>query len=255
MAFSLDDTLASLAPAVEAALETHFPRGVGALHECMRYATFSGGQRMRPLLCLMSADLCRVSREQALPLAAAVEYLHTASLIYDDLPAMDDASQRRGLPASHRKFSPGVAMLAGLSMVTHAFALMSPFPALVREAASCVGHEGMSAGQAIDLAGGNRDHEHYKKTTALFRLALTAPCAAFGTGRAKLAALRQFGEHLGTAYQLMDDAGDEFKSELCERARHELIEANHALAGLQGDHAAQVLTEYAQRLMTPALTR
>ena len=110
MAFPLDEALAELAPVVECGLEAHFPRGEGPLLDCMRYATFSGGRRMRPVLCLLAADFSDVPRDEALPLAAAVEYLHTASLIYDDLPAMDDAYTRRGMPPAHEKFTPGVSL-------------------------------------------------------------------------------------------------------------------------------------------------
>lgn len=202
---------------------------------------------MRPVLCLLAADFCGAPRGKAAPLAAAVEYLHTASLIYDDLPVMDDADQRRGLPAAHEKFTPGVAMLAGLSLVSHAFKLMAAYPALVRIAAECV--EGMSAGQAIDLAGGNRDAAHYRKTTALFRLALTAPGVAFGTDRGKLAALERFAARLGTAYQLMDDADDEPAEGLRARAQLELEAAQATLQPF----AATMLTAYANRLLQPVL--
>lgn len=245
------DTPAALASAVETAVEAHFPRGDGVLLDCMRYAAFSGGRRMRPVLCLLAADFCGADRDEALPLAAAIEYLHTASLTYDDLPAMDNAAQRRGLPAAHEKFTPGVAMLAGLSLVSHAFKLMASHAALVRVAASCIGHEGMSAGQAIDLAGGNRDGAHYRKTTALFRLALTAPGIACGARREKLAALESFALHLGTAYQLMDDADDELNDGLRAKALTELHAAEAAL--LPHGAAANPLLEYARRLLLPVL--
>ncbi len=239
--------LSRLTPQIEAALESHFPPQRGALGECMRYATFSGGRRMRPVLCLLGADLCGVQGKRALPLAAAVEFLHTASLIYDDLPAMDNAAHRRGQPPAHAKYSQGVALLAGLSLVSHAFSLFAPYPALAQLASRCVGE--MSSGQAIDLNGGNRSPQHYLKTTALFRLALTAAGTACDAESARLQALEAFATHFGTAYQLMDDADDEGAGQLAVQSHTELALALGALQPFADDSAAHTLCEYARQLL------
>jgi geranylgeranyl diphosphate synthase type II len=256
MSNRLADKLHELAPAIEAALRTHFPQsqvqGADLLHECMRYATFSGGRRMRPTLCLLAADACGLDRADALPLAAAVEYLHTASLIYDDLPAMDDATRRRGMPTAHGRFGEGVALLGGLSLVTHAFHLLARWPALVQMAAESVGHRGMSAGQAIDLAGGRRDRPHYLKTTALFRVALVSPAVAVSADAATQEALGQFADHLGTAYQLMDDADDEYADNLRADARSHLA---HALDAVQSADRDGLLSGYAAHLLAPVMAR
>ncbi len=256
MSNRLADILHELTPAIEAALRAHFPhpkvQGADPLHECMQYATFSGGRRMRPTLCLLAADVCGMTRTEALPLAAAVEYLHTASLIYDDLPAMDDATQRRGMPTAHARFGEGVALLGGLSLVTHAFHLLARWPALVQMAAESVGHLGMSAGQAIDLAGGRRNHPHYLKTTALFRVALVSPAIAAAADPAMQQALARFADHLGTAYQLMDDADDEYADDLRADARLHLKAAQDAIHPFDRDG---LLSAYAAHLLAPVIAR
>jgi geranylgeranyl diphosphate synthase type II len=248
----LSETM-QLAPRIEAALDQHFPGGTvaGADHlvDCMRYATFSGGRRMRPMLCLLGAGACGIGADAVLPVACAVEYLHTASLIYDDLPAMDNADRRRGMQPVHVRYGEGVALLAGLSLVAHALRMLAPWPRLSALAAQCVGHEGMSAGQAIDLRGGRRDGNHYLKTTALFRLAVTAGAIAHGGDEAAIQALDRFGGRLGAAYQLMDDADDEFAQGLREQAQTELALAGAALAPL-GDRA-RTLAAYGKSLLTP----
>ncbi|MBK8207026.1 MAG: polyprenyl synthetase family protein [Planctomycetes bacterium] len=243
----LAHVLSRLTPEIEAALEAHFPPQRGALGQCMRYATFSGGRRMRPVLCLLGADFCNVKRQHALPLAAAIEFLHTASLIYDDLPAMDNAVHRRGQPPAHADFGQGVALLAGLSLVSHAFGLLAPYPALVELASRCVGD--MSSGQAIDLHGGDRSPRHYLKTTALFRLALTAAGTATNAEPGNLQALEAFATHFGTAYQLMDDADDEGAGQLAAQSASELALAQAALQPYLGNSAARNLSDYARQVL------
>lgn len=246
MPAQLQQLLAELSPAIEGALEAHFPDcDQPQLAACMRHAVFSGGRRMRPTLCLLAAHALETRQHATLPIAAAIEFLHTASLIYDDLPAMDDSPQRRGAPAAHEKFGQGVALLAGLTLISHAFRLLAPAPQLVEAASQCVA--AMSAGQAIDLAGGQRDAAHYRKTTALFELAVTAPAIAFGADATATRALAKFGEKLGSAYQSMDDADDEGADALRARARLALQGALDALAPLH----APVLADYARQLLQP----
>ncbi len=259
MASQITQKLTELAPQIEAALHAHFPappaRDNSALLDCMRYATFGGGRRMRPMLCLLAADVYGAVRKACLPLAAAVEYLHAASLIYDDLPCMDDATSRRGLPPAHARFGEGTALLAGLSLVTHAFHLLSPWPSVVSLAARSVGHEGMCTGQSLDLQGSARDDRHYLKTTALFRLAVAAPGVAFGADASRIAALGKFAGHFGAAYQLMDDADDEFANGLAARAQSEHAAAIAALHRLPGDGPTASIAAYATHLLAPVLTR
>lgn len=240
--------LAELSASIETALQAHFPAcDQPQLDACMRHAVFSGGRRMRPTLCMLAAHALGMNTRAALPIAAAIEYLHTASLIYDDLPAMDNSTSRRGAPSAHQKYGQGVALLAGLTLVSHAMVLLAPSPLLVRAAGECVA--AMSAGQAIDLQGGARDDAHYQKTTALFRLAVSAPAIAFGADAGHARALAAFAESLGKAYQLMDDADDEGAEELLAAAREQLAVALAALAPVQ----APVLAAYASTLLQPVL--
>ena len=249
----LSRTLDELSPLIERALEQHFPQpsvaGADGLLDCMRYATFSGGRRMRPVLCILAGEACGAEREAMLPAAAAIEFLHTASLIYDDLPSMDDATLRRGAPPAHARYGQGVALLAGLSLVTHAFTLLADRPALVAAAAQAVGHAGMSAGQAIDLGGGARTPAHYLKTTALFRVAMTAGAVAGNADESLTNALESFGVSLGTAYQLMDDADDDYADGLRAHARMHLADARTALNPWLDRPAARQLCAYAGHLL------
>ena len=198
---------------IEAALEAHLPTaglaGTGAMDAAIRHALFSGGKRMRPVLALAAAELVNLPRERALQIAAAMEYLHTASLILDDLPCMDDALERRGAQTAHGLYGEAAALLAAMSLLNHTYALLADRP-LIALACECIGHRGMVAGQAIDLAqvGARRDAAHYLKTTALFHLTLVAPALAAEAAAEDIAALDEFGRCAGMAYQLIDDAQD-----------------------------------------------
>lgn len=211
---------AETAPQIEKAIEQHLPvadvPGARALNECVRFAVFSGGKRMRPVLALASANLVGGDPEVALRVGAAMEYLHTASLILDDLPSMDNSGQRRGRPSSHIQHGEGVALLAAMALLNQTYALLAECEngaELVRLACECIGHHGMVAGQTIDLVqtpgervGARQDH--YLKTTTLFRLAMLAPAMAASCNDSAASALGEFGRCAGMAYQLIDDAHD-----------------------------------------------
>src|SRR5690606_18409640 len=176
-----------LSPRMEHALLENLPvtesAGAKVLNQAVHHSVFGGGKRMRALLALAASRMVGLESRHALRIAAALEYLHTASLILDDLPCMDDTPQRRGRPSTHVKFGAGVAVLAAMALLNQTFALLAEQPSgaqLVRLACECIGHRGMVSGQTIDLvtrAGARADlrDEHYLKTTALFRLALVAP--------------------------------------------------------------------------------
>ncbi len=181
------------------------------LNDALQYEIQSGGKRIRPLLALCSADLFGLPDEQALPLACAIEYLHLASVIFDDLPGMDDARMRRHVPALHVVFGDATAILAALALFTRAFEILAEWPTLVKEAARAVGHEGMIAGQAVDLTGG-RDGR-LLKTSALMRFAVSAPARAAAAHPASVVAIEEFGESMGEAYQLLDDLVDMLEPE------------------------------------------
>lgn len=193
----------------------------GQLNEALRYAVFPGGKRWRPFLTLIGAGLAGGCARKALPAACAVEFLHTSSIILDDLPAMDDADLRRGRAALHLAFGESVALLAALALLNESYSLLARSARaggeamLINEVTRCVGADGMIGGQVVDLAlrgeanGAEALASRKLKTTALMRLTMTAGALACGAAEEEAAALANFGERLGTAYQICDDLLDE----------------------------------------------
>ncbi len=222
-----DAALAEAAQSVERILDDLLPRAKGQearLFEAMRYATLAGGKRFRPFLVLTAADLFAVPRESSLRAAAAVEMLHTYSLVHDDLPCMDDDDLRRGRPTTHVKFDEATAVLVGDALSTIAFEVLcdpvtDPDPLvrlqLIRGLAAAAGAMGMCAGQMIDLLaeGTNPDRDTIDRLQALKTGALIAFSCEAGAilGRASAAereALKEFGAELGRAFQIVDDLLD-----------------------------------------------
>lgn len=196
------------------------------IHEAMRYSVFAGGKRLRAILVLAAAEAvgCRDSR--VLPLASAIELIHTYSLVHDDLPAMDNSDYRRGQPSCHKEFGEAVAILAGDALLTLAFSLIAQEPlvdlvkgkrlaGIVQEVSQACGTKGLIGGQTVDILsqGKKVDHDllryiHVHKTGALIRA-----CVRLGgmVGRAssrQLQALTDYGERIGLAFQIMDDILD-----------------------------------------------
>ncbi len=220
--------LAETAAAVEAVLDAELPRAAGAqarLFEAMRYGALGGGKRLRAFLVRSGAGLAGADDGAALLAAAAVEMVHGYSLIHDDLPAMDDDDLRRGRPSCHMAFDEATAILAGDALLTLAFELLTdprthPDPSvrcdLVRGLAKAAGGGGMVGGQVIDLAA-ERDGADYALTVKLERMktgALIAFCCEAGAilaGRddgGLRRSLREFGEDVGLAFQVIDDVLD-----------------------------------------------
>lgn len=189
----------------------------------LRYSLEGGGKRVRPLLTLLFCEAAGGKAENALHFAAAVEYIHTYSLIHDDLPCMDNDDFRRGKPSSHKQFGEANALLAGDALLTHAFYLAAEAAATgevsaaqateaVRELSRLAGAAGMVGGQYIDLryeekaASGEVLFEMDRlKTGALIEAAAVLGCIAAGAGEEKIAAARQFAVNLGLAFQIKDD--------------------------------------------------
>ena len=211
---------------IESALERWLPlstkTGADRFNQAVRYAVFPGGKRLRPMLTLIGAKLAEGDLQQALPAACAMEFLHTSSLILDDLPAMDDADMRRGRLAVHLVHGESTAMLAALALLNQSYALLAQSTRhnpkltqpLIAEAAVCIGADGMIGGQAIDLelpstTGQQALTDRNLKTTALMRLTMTAGALSCGATEAEVSALAQYGENLGAAYQVSDDLLDE----------------------------------------------
>src|SRR5271170_822259 len=184
-AFDSQGFLNSKTVAVNAVLDQFLPPPTAkpaTIHKAMRYSLFAGGKRMRPALCLAAAAACGGSDAAAMPLACAVECIHTYSLIHDDLPAMDDDDFRRGKPTNHKVFGEGIAVLAGDALLTQAFeiaALCKGWPRyshrdIILEIAKAAGSLQLIAGQVADLEGeGKKTSEaelkfiHERKTSAL----------------------------------------------------------------------------------------
>jgi geranylgeranyl diphosphate synthase type II len=195
------------------------------LLQSIRYSLGSGGKRLRPALVLETFSACggrEKRRTSALAAAAAVELIHTFSLVHDDLPAMDDDDLRRGRPSNHKVFGEAIAILAGDAMTTMAFELIATdadpriAPALVRELSGAAGPEGMIGGQVLDIEGENKclllselEELHRRKTGALLTSACRMGAIAAGAGGETLEAVTSFGQHLGLAFQIVDDILDE----------------------------------------------
>jgi geranylgeranyl diphosphate synthase type II len=194
--------------------------------QAMHYSLFAGGKRLRPILCLAAAEAVGGGPEEVLPLACALEMIHTYSLIHDDLPSMDDDDLRRGQPTCHKQFDEATAILAGDGLLTEAFytlaaaaprfqgreAMLLEVQELLSEAA---GYRGMVGGQMLDLmAEGRRitlkelEIVHRLKTGALLIAATRAGALAGGGSRPQVAALTAYGERFGLAFQITDDLLD-----------------------------------------------
>lgn len=204
----------------------HDPEDVPRLWEAMRYAALAGGKRLRPFLVVNCAEVCGGDRAAALRVAAAVEMMHTYSLVHDDLPAMDDDDLRRGLPTLHKQFDEATAILAGDALLTMAFEVLSD-PAthddghirseLVLGLARAGGPRGMAGGQMLDLEAETRtDAEEDSvirlesmKTGALFAWSCEAGAVVGGASAAERSSLRAFGAEFGMAFQITDDILDE----------------------------------------------
>lgn len=218
---------------VEAALRCRLPvsslPGAGRLNEALTYAVFPGGKRLRPALSLLASNLAGAAHEQGLTVACAVEFLHSSSLILDDLPSMDDANLRRNRPALHLVFGEGLALLASVALLNQSYALLADAAracgggalaasALVTEAARCVGADGMVGGQVVDLEtrAGAADAAALAcrdlKTVALMRLMMTAGALACNAPEEDARSLADFGECFGRAYQICDDVLDETRT-------------------------------------------
>lgn len=192
--------------------------GLNRFWETMSYSLFSPGKRFRPLLSLLTAKALEKPQALALPIASAVELIHTYSLIHDDLPCMDNDDFRRGMPTSHKKFGEAQALLAGDGLLTLAFGVLSEAPApdtavVVRLLSKAAGPVGMVGGQVLDIDAKAPNveqlHEiHQRKTGALIRVAVEGAARLCGATPEQVEKLRAYGEHLGMAFQLADDIQD-----------------------------------------------
>lgn len=207
--------------AVEETLQYAVPQDVPSpLADAMRYSLMAGGKRLRPVLLLASYAMVQEDIMPALPFAAALEMVHTYSLIHDDLPAMDNDDLRRGRPTCHKVYGEGMAVLAGDGLLSLAFETMaeSEHPrafAAIKELAMRCGTRGMVGGQCVDLSaeetGGNEDMLHYihlHKTADLLTAPVVMGLTLAGADEKTIAAGRAYGRNMGIAFQIIDDILD-----------------------------------------------
>jgi geranylgeranyl diphosphate synthase, type II len=211
---------------------------LGGLEEAVRYALAGGGKRVRPVLCLATTEAAGGDPEQALPAAAALELVHSFSLVHDDLPALDDDLERRGRPTAHAHFGEAQAILAGDALLTEAFRLAVARPEVAGELAGAT--LGMIGGQYLDINGGGRDRAELNrlKTGRLFEASVGCGLWTAGIPAEEQEPWRDFAADYGALYQVIDDLLDndglvlelgrertaQLAGETTERARARLLE-------------------------------
>lgn len=214
---------------IDRALEAYFPEPEGPesdLIASMRYSLFADGKRLRPILCLAGAEAVGGSEADTLPVACALELIHTYSLIHDDLPVMDDDDLRRGKPTNHKVFGEAAALLAGDGLLTEAFNMMTRTELAERISPSILlkvigliarasGYRGMIAGQLVDIQSEGKSTHcslvefiHSHKTGALITASVTSGAILGGGNDSQVQAITDYGEMIGLAFQISDDILD-----------------------------------------------
>jgi len=265
--------------AVDAALDRLLPAESAqppSIHAAIRYSVFAGGKRIRPILCLESARIFSSDITPALHPACALEFIHTYSLIHDDLPALDNDDLRRGKPTCHKKFGEALAILAGDALLTLAFETIGATPAaadrrvaMLSEIAAAAGTvNGMVGGQVADIEAERKsvdsqmlEYIHRSKTAALIRAAVTSGALCAGAAADDVARLRRFGESIGWAFQVTDDildveessaalgktAGKDFAQQKATYPAVYGLERSHEIANDLATKAITELAPYADR--------
>jgi farnesyl diphosphate synthase len=192
------------------------------LHQAMNYSVMNGGKRIRPLLTFAAAESLNIDHKMLIPAAAAIELLHSFSLVHDDLPCMDDDDLRRGRPATHKAFDEATAILAADALLSLAFEILSSDlnfngtkeinTSLISLIANATGSNGITGGQALDLNAeglvlGQSELEHIyrQKTGKLLRACVLSPCCFIDLGLEKTTALERYIDAIGLAFQIKDD--------------------------------------------------
>ncbi|MGH9855040.1 MAG: polyprenyl synthetase family protein [Blastocatellia bacterium] len=195
------------------------------IHQAMRYSTFAGGKRLRPILTVATGEIFGADERELLPAACSIEMIHTYSLIHDDLPAMDNDNLRRGMPTCHVKFGEAMAILAGDALLTQAFLTLADYETsnaekkarVVSEAARAAATaRALIGGQVLDIqfegkpvTGAQLEEIHQAKTGALIRCAVRIGAIIGGASEDELKSLTEYGEKAGLAFQVADDLLDE----------------------------------------------
>jgi len=212
----VDERLEVLLPAAEEEPST--------IHRAMRHSVFAGGKRVRPILVLASGESLSGNRRILLDLGAAIEMMHTYSLIHDDLPALDNDDLRRGVPTCHKVFGEAMAILAGDALMTRCYQVLADLCdlsesariSIIQEVAGATGTiNGMLGGQVVDLESEGKpvnaqrlEYIHYSKTGALLRACVRCGAIAANADAASLRALTGFGQKIGLVFQIVDDILD-----------------------------------------------
>lgn len=212
--------------AIESALDRLLPpedANPASIHRAMRYSVFAGGKRIRPVLCVEAARMFTNHLEGAIQVGCALEFIHTYSLIHDDLPSLDNDDLRRGKPTNHKVFGEAMAILAGDGLQTLAFQTLARAPVepdrrvrVIDEVSSAAGTvNGMVGGQVADVEAegksvdaGELEYIHKSKTAALIRASIVAGAIAGGSANDDVERLRRFGDSIGWAFQVVDDLLD-----------------------------------------------
>lgn len=229
------------------------------IEDVMKYSLEAGGKRVRPVLVLEFCRICGGDVNKALPFAAAVEFIHTYSLIHDDLPCMDNDDMRRGKPSSHIKFGEANALLAGDALLTHAFSCITSSSLSAQQMvdatktlASFAGSNGMIGGQVVDLLGENRDlgiDELFimdkLKTAALIKASCVLGCIA-ANNYENIEKAEIFAENLGIAFQIIDDILDFLEGE----ENSDIVSGKSTYVSLLGlEKAKQIADDYTQKAL------
>jgi geranylgeranyl diphosphate synthase type II len=238
--------------------------------QAMHYSLFAGGKRLRPILCLAGADAVGGDPGEFLPVACALEMIHTYSLIHDDLPAMDDDDLRRGQPTCHKKYDEATAILAGDGLLTGAFHILAEAGGrfegreaalleVIQLIAGAAGYQGMVGGQMLDLLAEGREVTlkeletiHRLKTGALLTASVRSGAVMAGGTRGEVTALTAYGEKFGLAFQVTDDLLD-VEGEAAEMGKATGMDAQRRKATYPGVLGREEAKAWAQRLVDTAI--
>jgi geranylgeranyl diphosphate synthase type II len=259
---------------VNRALEAYLPQVRGPafrVTQAMHYSLFVGGKRLRPILCLAAAEAVGGDPGEVLPVACALEMIHTYSLIHDDLPAMDDDDLRRGQPTCHKQYDEATAILAGDGLLTEAFRTMAAAAdkyegrervllEVINLVATAAGYQGMVGGQMLDLlAEGRRvtlkelETIHRAKTGALLTAALRAGALMGGGNRVEVTSLTTYGEKFGLAFQITDDLLD-VEGETAEMGKAAGMDEKRQKATYPAALGLEATREWPRRLVAEAIS-
>ncbi len=271
MTFHLKNYLESWRRKVDEKLEEYLPPTQAwpqKLHEAMLYSIRAGGKRLRPILTIAACEALGKNPDRVIPVAVALEMIHTYSLIHDDLPAMDNDALRRGKPTNHKVFGEAVAILAGDALLTEAFRIMArhrhpevdstALVEVIEAIADASGSQGMAGGQVVDLESEKKkisleelEQLHRHKTGRLIRVSVEAGARLAGGTPSQVQSLGIYGEKIGLAFQIADDILDiEGGEEIGKDVGSDVAHDKSTYPSLMGIEASKTL---AKRLIEEAI--